>query len=308
MDLPAGNYSWYNSLPQDKNSTWSLPFLPDFENYQSYDNNTLSLNATNPSINETQYNVHSFYGHMMAKRTNEYFKNRTSNPSDVWYDKRYFILTRSTYTTTGNYASHWLGDNYREYAYLNYSIAGVMNMNMFGIPHVGADICGFFGDVRDDPLCAKWAQLGTYYPFARFHYDTNSPNNEPYLMAEPYKSIVRRTMLDRYQHLRQLYTCLRDAQTQGGTCFDPLFYHFPNDTKLYNEIESSFLFVGSIKVTPNLQNSSEQSIPAYFPDANGKWVSLVNLREALDGGQTHELDTTGYSTPAHLMPGRVIAF
>jgi alpha-glucosidase (family GH31 glycosyl hydrolase) len=245
---------------------------------------------------------------MMAKRTNEYFKNRTSNPSDVWYDKRYFILTRSTYTTTGNYASHWLGDNYREYAYMNYSIAGVMNMNMFGIPHVGADICGFFGDARDDPLCAKWAQLGTYYPFARFHYDTNSTNNEPYLMAEPYKSIVRRTMLDRYQHLRQLYTCLRDAQNQGGTCFDPLFYHFPNDTKLYNEIESSFLFVGSIKVTPNLQNSSEQSIPAYFPDANGKWVSLVNLREALDGGQTHELDTTGYSTPAHLMPGRVIAF
>jgi len=28
-------------------------------------------------------------------------------------------------------------------------------------------------------------------------------------------------------------------------------------------------------------------MPAYFPAANGKWVSLVNLREALDGGNTY---------------------
>ena len=67
------NYSWYTTFDQSKNSTWYLPFLPDFGNYQSYDNNSISLNATNPSINETQYNVHSFYGHMMAKRTSEYF-------------------------------------------------------------------------------------------------------------------------------------------------------------------------------------------------------------------------------------------
>jgi len=32
-----------------------------------------------------------------------------------------------------------------------------MNFNMFGISHVGADICGFFGDDRNDKLCAKWA-------------------------------------------------------------------------------------------------------------------------------------------------------
>jgi alpha-glucosidase (family GH31 glycosyl hydrolase) len=166
-------------------------------------------------------------------------------------------------------------------------VAGIMNMNMFGIPHVGADIGGFFGSNTNDVLMTKWAQLGTFYPFARFHYDMYSPPNEPYRLPEPYKSIVRRTMLDRYQYMRQLYTCLRDMQNSGGSCFDPLFYHFPNDTKLYSEIESSFMFAGAIKVTPNLQDSTQQSIPAYFPEANGKWISLVNLREALDGGKTY---------------------
>lgn len=107
-------------------------------------------------MNTTQYNLHDFYGHMMARRTSEYFaKNLTAD--DPRKDKRNFILTRSTFTGTGQYASHWLGDNYREYRYMNYSISGTMNMNMFGIPHVGADIGGFFGATRNDKLSAKWA-------------------------------------------------------------------------------------------------------------------------------------------------------
>ena len=154
---------------------------------------------------------------------------------------------------------------------------------------------------------AKWAQLGTFYPFARFHYGIHSPENEPYKQPEPYASIIRRTMFDRYQYSRQLYTCLFDMSNNGGSCFSPLFYSFPNDTKLYEQYESSFIFANAIKVTPNLLENS-QSIPAYFPYANGKWVSLVNTREILAGNTSYTLDTTGYSTPAHLMPGKIISF
>jgi hypothetical protein len=50
---PQSDYSWYKSFSQDKNSTWFLPFIPDFGNYQNYDKNSISLNATNPSINQT---------------------------------------------------------------------------------------------------------------------------------------------------------------------------------------------------------------------------------------------------------------
>lgn len=130
---------------------------------------------------------------MMSKNTHKYL---TTDPAHK--DKRPFILTRSTFTSTGSYASHWLGDSFRDWKYLKYSISGIMNMNMFGIPHVGADICGFYGKDRDDELCARWTQLATFYPLARFHYDKDSDDNEPYLMEEPYKSISRRAMLDRY--------------------------------------------------------------------------------------------------------------
>lgn len=59
-------------------STFDLPFIPRYNPDDkglnpftgNYDYMTLSLNATLPSLNgEMEYNVHSLYGHMMAKRT-----------------------------------------------------------------------------------------------------------------------------------------------------------------------------------------------------------------------------------------------
>lgn len=78
-----------------------------------------------------------------------------------------------------------------------------MNMNMFGIPHAGADVCGFFGEKRDDEMCLRWIQLATFYPFARAHQnltykDQPSDNTEPFTLSGQYKDDARASMLDRY--------------------------------------------------------------------------------------------------------------
>lgn len=61
------------------------------------------------------------------------------------YDKLPFVQSRSTFAGSGTVSSHGLTENWNNWAYMEYSIAGVMNMNMFGIPHSGADVCGFYG-------------------------------------------------------------------------------------------------------------------------------------------------------------------
>jgi alpha-glucosidase (family GH31 glycosyl hydrolase) len=151
------NTSWYlayDSALMANKSTYYLPFIP-----QSYnlDQDTIALNATHPLSGYTQEFTHSLMGHMQTKRTHGLLK-ASFNDTDL-NDTRPFIMSRSTFAGSGQYAQHWIGEQKRDFMSLRQSIAGVMNFNMFGIPFTGADVCGKYGgDVAadEDEVCARW--------------------------------------------------------------------------------------------------------------------------------------------------------
>jgi maltase-glucoamylase len=153
---------------QTEVSTFKLPFSPGAANL---DKMSLSLNATHVD-GETEYNLHSLFGHAEGMKTHRILSDITYNPKTPLNDKRTFLLSRSTFAGSGQFVQHWLGDNHRNWDDMRWSIAGVMNFNMFGIPMVGPDTCGFFEDkalneTEQRELCARWIELSTFYPFAR---------------------------------------------------------------------------------------------------------------------------------------------
>uniref|UniRef100_A0A8B9VXZ9 alpha-glucosidase n=1 Tax=Anas zonorhyncha TaxID=75864 RepID=A0A8B9VXZ9_9AVES len=181
------------------------------------------------------YDVHSLYGYSMAISTNEAIKT-------VFPGKRSFLISRSTFVGSGKHTGHWLGDNAATWEHIKWAIPGMLEFNLFGIPYIGADICGFFDDTTEE-LCRRWMQVGAFYPFSRNH------NAEGYIPQDPAvfgaDSVLVKTSKHylniRYTLLPYLYTLFYKAHTQGDTVVRPVLHEFYSDEVTW-EVDRQFLW------------------------------------------------------------------
>ncbi|XP_075268397.1 maltase-glucoamylase isoform X1 [Opisthocomus hoazin] len=206
----------------------------------------------------SHYNVHNLYGWSQTKPTLDALRNMTK--------ERGIVVTRSTYPSSGKWSGHWLGDNTAAWDQLDKSIIGMMEFSLFGISYTGADICGFFGDSEYE-LCARWMELGAFYPYSRNHNGAGNRRQDPVSWNSTFEDISRKVLNIRYTLLPYLYTLMHEANAHGSTVVRPLFHEFVED-KMTWEIYEQFLWGPALLISPVLKQGAVE-VNAYLP--NARW-------------------------------------
>lgn len=240
------------------------------------------------------YNLHNMYGLTEAIATHDALVQTGK--------ERPFVLSRSTFVSSGKHTFHWTGDNAATWDDLLWSIRGILNSNLFGMPMVGADICGFIDDTTEE-LCARWTALGAFYPFSRNHADVNSVDQEPYRWPTT-TTAARASISMRYAILPYLNTLFYNAHAFGGTVARPLFFEFPTDPKCL-DIDAQFMLGPDVLVSPVLEQGAT-SVDAYFPA--GTWYALTGYGPPVVAGNATVTipNAVGDAPPVHVRAGGVV--
>uniref|UniRef100_H2YDF9 alpha-glucosidase n=1 Tax=Ciona savignyi TaxID=51511 RepID=H2YDF9_CIOSA len=239
------------------------------------------------------YDVHNLYGWSQS--------NVTIKSAVASTGKRPFVISRSTFVGSGQWAAHWLGDNNADWHDLRMSIIGMLEFNMFGIPYVGADICGFNGSPSEE-LCERWMELGAFYPFSRNHNGLGYKEQDPAAWGDEFAARSRAVLRTRYTLLPYLYELFYHAHTDGTGIVRPLSFEFAND-KTTATIDEQFMWGAGLLLSPALYEGIK-TVSAYFPDA--RWFNYYDGVEVGARGTTASVDAPLGTIPIHVRGGHII--
>ncbi|CAF5129605.1 unnamed protein product, partial [Rotaria magnacalcarata] len=172
---------------------------------------------------------------------------------------------------------------------------------MFGITHVGADICGFLLDTTEE-LCTRWMQLGAFYPFMRNHNSLGERDQDPASFSWEAQQIMKQALLMRYSLIPFWYTLHHQATMQSRTILQSLFAEYLDDENTFS-IDQQFLVGRALLVSPNLLPQSDV-VHAYIPkDVWYEFPSGVKLNSV---GQFVDLDAPITKLNVHVRGGFII--
>uniref|UniRef100_A0A0N4ZXQ9 Maltase n=1 Tax=Parastrongyloides trichosuri TaxID=131310 RepID=A0A0N4ZXQ9_PARTI len=257
---------------------------------------TLCMSGVTMNGKETFYNTKNLYGWSEAVATKHALHKSTG--------KRGTVISRSTFPSSGKAAGHWLGDNTARWEDLRTSIIGVQEFNMFGIPYVGSDVCGFNGPTNEE-LCLRWQQAGAFHSFFRNHNSNNEPPQWPYLWPSV-EAATKKANFFRYRHLPYLFTLHFEATRSGTPVIKPVFIDYVHDSNSF-DLGGQFLWGSAFMVAP-VTSSGLTGQVVYLPDTQNGWYSVYDYlygNEMQSGFRTYPALLT-YNAPTFVAGGQII--
>jgi lysosomal alpha-glucosidase len=278
----------FNGCP--KSSLESPPYLPNVDggviNYK-----TMCMSAKHYA--GLHYDIHNLYGFTEAIVT--------SFAMSEIRGKRPVVISRSTFAGHGHYAGHWSGDVVSDWLDMRYSVPQLLSFSLFGIPLMGADICGFNGNTTKS-LCNRWTQLGAFYPFSRNHNTDDGIDQDPVAMGPEVTISARKALSVRYRLLPYLYTLFWGAHIKGETVSRPLFFEFPDDPQTY-DLDAQFLWGPALMIVPVLEENAVE-VAAYLP--KGVWYDFYTKSPLVGQGENVNLSAPLDTIPLLVRGGYIL--
>lgn len=246
------------------NNLENPPYVPGVDggklNYR-----TICMSAKHHEVDHIL--VHNVYAALEAVVTNFAMVNSREG-------KRALVISRASSPGLGAYSGHWTGDIHSTWNDMAQSIPDMFSFSLFGIPLVGADICGF-NDNTTVNLCTRWTQLGAFYPFARNHNGKSETPQDPVSLG--IGDVAKIALSQRYTYLPYLYTLFFEANTKGTPVVQPTFYIAPEDENTY-DLENQFLWGDGLLIAPVLREGLTFVTP-YLP--KGLWYYLGSSTDSV---------------------------
>jgi alpha-glucosidase (family GH31 glycosyl hydrolase) len=175
-----------------------------------------------------------------------------------------------------------------------------------GYAYWSHDIGGHMPGAVDPELFTRWVQFGAFSPILRTH-TTKNPDSERRIWAypEPYSSILRSTFQLRYAMQPYLYTEARRTYDTGVAFFRPLYYDWPEATRLHEQgrIRVRRPDAGRAGDAPCRQTSGLAREKVWLPEGR---VDRVAHRQAFHGPPTVDRNFSIDQTPVYLRAGRIV--
>ncbi|GJP93298.1 CAZyme family GH31 [Aspergillus niger] len=217
--------------------------------------------------------------------------------------RRPFILTRSYYAGAQRMSAMWTGDNQATWEHLAASIPMVLNNGIAGFPFAGADVGGFFQNPSKE-LLTRWYQAGIWYPFFRAHAHIDTRRREPYLIAEPHRSIISQAIRLRYQLLPAWYTAFHEASVNGMPIVRPQYYAHPWDEAGF-AIDDQ-LYLGSTGLLAKPVVSEEATTADIYLADDEKYYDYFDYTVYQGAGKRHTVPAPMETVPLLMQGGHVI--
>ncbi|PPQ96096.1 hypothetical protein CVT26_004728 [Gymnopilus dilepis] len=219
----------------------------------------LATNATHAN-GVVELDVHNLWGLMEEKATHLAVQ-------DIIPNQRPFLISRSTFPSSGKWTGHWILIAHVDHASVTKARGQLQFMVLSPLQHSRSasvpDIPDPIHGNTDEELCNRWMQLAAFTPFFRNHNIKGAISQEPYRW-DSVANASRTAISIRYSLLPYWYTLFANASTSGTPPVRALFFEFPNEPELFG-VDSQFLVGKDILVTPVLEPNVSTISGRYIP-------------------------------------------